>query len=177
MIFGLSTSSFTLVHVVLSLIGIASGLIVVFGMARSNRREGWTALFLATTALTSVTGFFFHTAKILPSHIVGVISLVVLALAIAGFYVFHLAGAWRWVYVVGAVTALYLDSFVAVVQAFLKVPSLHALAPKGSEPPLAVAQLGLLALFVAFGAVAVRRFHPKTRASALAMASVPTATG
>src|SRR5438552_13960372 len=120
MILGMSTSTFTLVHVVLSLVGIFAGLVVVFGMLGSKRLDGWTALFLATTVLTSVTGFFFPFDKILPSHIVGIISLVVLAIAILALYALHLAGAWRWIYVVSAVMALYLNVFVGVVQAFQK---------------------------------------------------------
>src|SRR3982074_1601900 len=117
MILGLSTSTFTLVHVALSLIGIVAGAIVLVGMFGAKRHEGWAALFLATTVLTSVTGFFFHSASFGPPHVVGVISLVVLAAAILALYVFHLAGFWRWVYIVGATTALYLNAFVGVVQA------------------------------------------------------------
>src|ERR1700693_6494520 len=102
MIFGMSTFSFTLVHVVLSLIGILAGVFVVFGMLSSKKLEGWTALFLATTVLTSVTGFFFPRDHILPSHIVGILSLVALAIAIFALYSRHLAGSWRWIYIVGA---------------------------------------------------------------------------
>src|SRR5712692_6852276 len=129
MILGMSTSTFTLVHVVLSLIGIFSGAIVLFGMFNSKTLNGWTALFLATTVLTSVTGFFFPRDHLLPSHIVGIISLVVLAAAILALYAYRLAGAWRRVYVAGAVAALYLNVFVAVVQAFLKLSVLKPLAP------------------------------------------------
>ena len=107
MILGMSISTFTLVHVVLSLVGIFAGLVVLFGMFSSKRLDGWTALFLATTVLTSVTGFPFPPDHVLPSHIVGVISLVVLAIAIFALYLRHLAGPWRWIYVVGAVVALY----------------------------------------------------------------------
>jgi hypothetical protein len=170
MILGLSTSAFTFLHVVLSLIGIASGLVVVLGMFRSSRLEGWTALFLTTTVLTSVTGFFFHSAKFGPAHVIGVISLVTLALAISGLYAFHLGGAWRWVYVTGAITALYLNCFVAVVQGFQKVPFLHAFAPKGNEPAFLVAQVVVLLLFIGFTVGAVRSFHPPRKAAALAMA-------
>src|SRR5437899_11136509 len=124
MILGMSTSTFTLVHVVLSLIGIFAGAIVLFGMFSSKRLNGWTAFFLAMTVLTSVTGFFFPRDHLLPSHIVGIISLVVLAVAIVALYAYRLARAWRWIYVAGAAVALYLNVFVAVVQAFLKVPFL-----------------------------------------------------
>jgi hypothetical protein len=162
----MSIPTFTLVHVVLSLAGIASGLVVLFGMFGSKSLEGWTALFLATTVLTSVTGFFFPADKVLPSHIVGVISLLFLAAAILALYVYHLAGSWRWIYVVGAVVALYLNVFVGVVQAFQKVPFLAALAPTQSEPPFVVAQSVVLVVFVVLAIVAVRSFRPPTDALA-----------
>jgi hypothetical protein len=159
MLLGMSTSSFTVVHVVLSLIGIFSGAIVLFGMFRSQSLNGWTALFLATTVLTSVTGFFFPRDHLLPSHIVGVISLVVLAVAILALYVYRLAGSWRWLYVAGAGVALYLNVFVGVVQAFQKLPFLKPLAPTQSEPPFLITQLVVLALFVVLTVVAAIRFH------------------
>ena len=167
MILGMSTSTFTLVHVVLSLVGIFAGLVVVFGMFGSKKLDGWTALFLATTVLTSVTGFFFPFDKILPSHIVGIISLVVLAFAILALYALHLAGPWRWIYVVSAMLALYLNVFVGVVQAFQKVPLLASLAPTQSEPPFLIAQAVVLVIFVVLGIAAVRSFHPPTDALAL----------
>jgi len=160
MILGMSIATFTLVHVVLSLVGIFAGLVVVFGMLGSKKLDGWTALFLATTVLTSVTGFFFPFDKILPSHIVGIISLVVLAGAILALYALHLAGPWRWIYVVSAVLALYLNVFVGVVQAFQKVPLLASLAPTQSEPPFLIAQAVVLVIFVVLGIAAVRSFHP-----------------
>ena len=159
MILGMSIATFTLVHVVLSLVGIFAGLVVVFGMLGSKRLDGWAALFLATTVLTSVTGFFFPFDKILPSHIVGIISLVVLGIAILALYALHLAGSWRWIYVVSAVLALYLNVFVGVVQAFQKLPLLASLAPTQSEPPFLITQLVVLALFVGLTIVAVIRFH------------------
>ena len=162
MILGLSTSSFTLVHVALSLIGILAGLVVVAGMLGAQRRPGWTALFLVTTVLTSVTGFFFPIAQLLPSHIVGVISLVVLAIALVARYVKRLAGASRWIYVLAAMLALYLNVFVLVAQAFQKLPFLAPLAPTQSEPPFLYTQLAVLALFVLLGLVAVFRFRPET---------------
>jgi hypothetical protein len=163
MILGMSTSTFTLVHVVLSLMGIFSGVIVLFGMFSSKRLNGWTALFLATTVLTSVTGFFFPRDHLLPSHIVGIISLVVLAVAILARYVYHLVGPWRRIYVVSAVLALYLNVFVGVVQAFLKVPFLNGLAPTQTEPPFLITQLVVLALFVMLTVVAAIRFHGESR--------------
>lgn len=164
MILGMSTSTFTLVHVVLSLVGIFTGLVVLFGMFGSKKLDGWTAVFLATTVLTSVTGFPFPRDHILPSHIVGIISLVVLAIAIFALYSRHLAGSWRWLYVVAAVVALYLNVFVAVFQAFLKVPTLNALAPRQSEPPFLVTQVFVLVIFIVLGIVAVRSFHPESDA-------------
>jgi len=169
MILGMSLATFTLVHVVLSLVGIFAGLVVVFGMLGSKRLDGWTALFLATTVLTSVTGFFFPFDKILPSHIVGIISLVVLAIAILALYALHLAGSWRWIYVVSAIVALYLNVFVGVVQAFQKVPLLASLAPTQSEPPFLIAQAVVLVIFVVLGIAAVRSFHPPTDALALSV--------
>ena len=166
MILGISTSTFTLVHVVLSLLGIFAGLVVLFGMFSSKRLNGWTALFLATTVLTSATGFFFPFDHLLPSHIVGLLSLVVLAVAILALYAYHLAGAWRWIYVAGTVVALYLNVFVGVVQAFQKVPPLSALAPTQSEPPFVIAQVVVLVIFIVLGVFAVRSFHPELNAPA-----------
>jgi hypothetical protein len=166
MILGMTTSTFTLVHMLLSLAGIGSGFIVVYGMLSGKRLDGWTAIFLATTVLTSLTGFLFPVEHILPSHVVGVISLVVLAVAILARYVLHLAGAWRWIYVVCAVLALYLNSFVAVVQSFMKVPALKALAPTQKEPPFLVAQLAVMALFIVLGTLAVKKFHVERVATA-----------
>jgi hypothetical protein len=160
MILGMSISTFTAAHVIVSLIGIAAGLIVLAGMLCAKRLPGWTALFLAATVATSVTGFLFPSPIFLPSHVVGIISLAVLALAILALYVFHLGGAWRWIYVVTAVPALYLNCFVGVVQAFQKIPAVHALAPTQSEPPFLIAQIAVLAIFVVAGFLAVKRFHP-----------------
>ena len=151
--------TFTLAHVVISLIGIGSGLVVSLGMLNGKRLDGWTGFFLATTVLTSATGFGFPFEHLLPAHIVGVISLVVLALAIFARYGRRLAGAWRRVYVIGAVVALYLNVFVLVVQLFRRVPALQALAPTQSEPPFAIAQLAVLALFIVLGVFATKRFR------------------
>ena len=154
-------TTFTIVHVVLSLAGIISGFVVVSGLIAAQRLDRWTLLFLATTAATSLTGFGFPFEHVLPSHVVGAISLLVLVVAIVARYGRHLVGAWRWMYVVGAVVALYLNVFVLIVQLFLKVPALKAIAPTQSEPPFVVAQLALLAVFIALGVVTVRRFHER----------------
>jgi hypothetical protein len=167
MILGMSTSAFTLFHVVVSLIGIVTGIIVAVTMLGSKTTNGWTAIFLATTALTSITGFLFPRDQVLPSHIVGAVSLLVLIIAIAALYGYRLARSWRWIYVVSALVALYLNVFVLVAQAFLKVAILNALAPTPSDPGFIVAQLIVLALFVVLGIRAVRRFHPEANASAL----------
>ena len=159
MILGMTLSTFTLVHVVISLIGIGSGLLVIYGLLIGKRLDGATAIFLASTVATSVTGFGFPFAHLLPSHKVGILSLMVLAVAIIARYVFHLAAAWRGIYVVCAVVALYLNVFVLVVQLFEKVPALRAMAPTQKEPPFLVAQLVVLALFVALTIIAAKRFR------------------
>jgi hypothetical protein len=158
MIFGMTT--YTLVHVVLSLVGILSGAIVLIGLLGARRLDGWTALFLATTVATSATGFGFPFVRLLPSHVIGIISLVVLAVAILALYVFRLAGAWRWIYVVSAMIAFYLNVFVLIFQAFLKVPSLQAMAPTQSEPPFLITQLAAMAVIVVLTIVAAIRFRP-----------------
>jgi hypothetical protein len=159
MMLGMSLETFTLVHVVISLIGIGSGLIVVFGMLNGKLLHGWNGLFLLTTVLTSVSGFGFPFDHLLPSHKVGIVSLVVLAIAIVARYAKNLAGGWRRTYVITAVIALYLNVFVLVVQSFLKVPALHALAPEGKEPPFLVAQLVVMAIFIGLGVGAAKKFR------------------
>lgn len=154
------------VHTWLSLIGLASGFVVLVGLIQSKPLNGWTALFLATTVLTSVTGFGLPADGILPSHIVGAISLVVLGVAILARSVYHLAGSWRWIYVVSAMTALYLNAFVGIVQLFRKVPALNAMAPTESEPPFAVAQGVLLVIAAVLTIWAARAFRPVAAASA-----------
>lgn len=153
---------FTLFHVVLSLIGIAAGLMVLRGLLASNALNGWTATFLATTAATSITGFLFPFHAVTPGIVLGVLSLIALAAAVAGRYGFHLAGPWRWVYAIGAVTALYFNVFVLIVQAFVKVPALHALAPTTppSGPAFGAVQGIVLVFFVVMGVLTVRRFRP-----------------
>jgi len=164
MIFGITT--FTLIHVVLSLVGIVTGLVVAGGLAAVRRLDGWTGLFLATTVLTNVTGFGFPFVTFLPSHAVGVISLVILPFVIAARYWKHLADAWRRVFVVGAVLALYLNVFVLVAQLFRRLPALIALAPTQKEPPFAVTQVAVLLLFVWLGRAADRGFGADSAARA-----------
>ena len=160
MILGMSVATFTLVHVVLSLVGIVAGLVAVVAMAGSRLLAGWTGLFLVTTILTSATGYLFPVDKVLPSHIVGAISLAALAVAVIALYRARLAGHWRWLYVVTATLSLYLNVFVLVVQAFLKIGALKALAPTQSEPPFLIAQGITLVVFLVIGFMALRRFHP-----------------
>lgn len=161
MILGMSTATYTLFHVLISLVGIGSGLLVVFGFLAGKRLDRLTAIFLTTTAVTSITGFGFPFEHLLPSHIVGILSLAILALAILARYVFHLAGSWRWIYVVGSATALYFNVFVLVVQSFQKVAALHALAPTQKESPFLVAQIATLLIFVTITVFATLRFHPE----------------
>jgi hypothetical protein len=166
MILGMSLSTFTLVHVLLSLVGIVSGLLVVYGMLLGKRFDGATAIFLVTTILTSVSGFLFPVEHLLPSHVIGIISLLALAVAIFARYPFHMAHAWRSIYVVCAVLALYLNVFVLVVQVFMKVPAAHALAPTQKEPPFLIVQLIVLAVFVVLGILAVKKFRLQPMTSA-----------
>jgi hypothetical protein len=161
-ILGISTDAFLAFHVIISLIGIASGLVVLYGLVNGQALSAWTAVFLATTILTSATGFPLPPFGFDPPRAVAILSLVLLALAVVAFYGFHLAAAWRWIYVVTAMMALYLNAFVAVIQAFGKLSFLQSLAPTQSEPPFVIAQLVVLAAFVALGFLAVRRFHPAT---------------
>ena len=165
MILGMSLSTFVTVHVIISLIAIGSGLVVMFGLLTSKSMPGLTAIFLLFTILTSATGFLIPpllSEKLLPSHMIGALSLVLLAIACIALYGMKLSGAWRWIYAVTALLSLYLNVFVLVIQGFLKVPALHALAP--GEPPggpvFAVVQLIVLVFFVIVIIGAVRRFRP-----------------
>jgi hypothetical protein len=160
-VLGMPLSTFTLLHVLISLAGIGSGLVVAYGLLTGQRLDRWTAFFLTTTILTSATGYLFPVEHILPSHIVGAISLVVLAIALVARYARHMEGAWRSVYVITAVIALYFNVFVLVAQLFLKIPALHALAPTQKEPPFGIAQLLVLAIFIAIGIFAVKNFRSK----------------
>src|ERR1700675_1232828 len=165
MILGMSLGTLTMVHVIISLIAIVSGILVLFGLLGSNRMPGLTAIFLLFTILTSATGFLIPpllTETLLPSHIIGLLSLVLLAVACIAVYGMQLSGAWRWIYVVTAMVSLYLNVFVLVIQSFLKVPALHALAPSvpPSEPPFAIVQGIVLLFFVIVIIGAVRRYRP-----------------
>jgi hypothetical protein len=151
----------TLVHVALSLAGIVAGFAVLWGLLTGRRLDRWTGVFLATTVLTSATGFLFPFERFLPSHAFGILSLILLGVAVAARYRYQLAGGWRPAYVVTALMAFYLNFFVLVVQSFLKVPALKTLAPTQSEAPFLAAQLITLVLFVAWGALALVRFHPR----------------
>lgn len=161
MILGLSTSTFTTVHVVFSLLAMFSGAIVVFGMMGAKRCEGWTTLFLLTTGATSVTGFLFRLSSFGPPQVIGVVSLVTLAVATVAIYGYHLEGAWRWTYAASAVLALYLDVLVGIAQAFDKLPVLRPLAPTKSEPPFLIVQIVVTVIFVVVGAIAMAKFHPR----------------
>jgi hypothetical protein len=157
MIFGITT--FTLIHVVVSLVGLFAGFVVAGGLAAGKRLDGWTGVFLVTTAATSITGFGFPVGAFLPSHAIGILSLVVLAAVIVARYVKHLVGAWRGIYVLGAVVALYLNVFVLLAQLFRRIPALIAAAPTQSEPPFLVTHLIVLALFVWVGRATVKGFR------------------
>jgi hypothetical protein len=168
MILGMSLATFVNVHVVISLIAIVAGLIVMFGMLGSHRKPGLTAIFLLLTILTNATGFLIPplvSDKLLPSHIIGALSLVLLAIACLALYAMKLRGAWRWIYVLTAMLSLYFNVFVLVIQSFLKVPFLHALAPSvpPSEPPFAAVQGLVLLFFIIVIVGAVRRFRPMPR--------------
>lgn len=158
MIFGMTIPVF--IHVVLSFVGIISGVAVLAQLLQSRVHANLTALFLASTVATSATGFLLPAARFLPSHAVGLLSLAVLAIAVFARYLRHSAGSWRWIYVVSAVISLYLNVFVLVAQAFLKIPALRALAPTQTEPPFQIAQAIVLALFILLGIGAVARFRP-----------------
>ena len=162
MVLGMSLANFTLLHVIISLIGIVTGLIVLSGLLGSKQMPVMTAIFLLATILTSATGFLFPFTQLLPSHMVGILSLVLLAIACIALYGMRLAGVWRPVYVVTAMISLYLNVFVLVIQSFLKVPALHALAPSvpPAGPVFAVVQGVVLVFFVLVIIGAWRRFRP-----------------
>jgi hypothetical protein len=172
MILGMSLATFTQFHVIISLIAIGSGLLAAVGMLSARRMPGTTALFLVMTVATSVTGFMFDTppeaprviGSLDPAKVIGLISLIVLALAIVALYGYKLAGAWRGTYVVCAAIALYLNCFVLVVQSFQKISFVHALAPTQKEPPFAIAQGVLLILFIGLGIAAFKKFRPMMQA-------------
>lgn len=160
MIIGLSIGTFTTLHVIISLLAIASGLVVLAAMLSSNRATGWTAFFLLTTVLTTVTGFMFPITAFTPALGTGIVSAVLLAVALLALYGKKLTLRWRWIYVVTAIAALYINVFVLIVQAFQKISFLSALAPTESEPPFLIAQAATLVIFIVLGAVAAIRFRP-----------------
>ncbi len=176
MILGMSLATFTQLHVIISLIAIVSGIAATLGMLGARRMPGTTLLFLSFTVLTSVTGFMFATpadaprviGSLDPAKLIGLISLILLALASLALYGYKLAGAWRGAYVVGAIIALYFNCFVLVVQSFQKNSFLHALAPTQKEPPFAVAQGVLLILFIGLGVAAFKKFRPLAQVPAAA---------
>jgi hypothetical protein len=153
-------AGFTLLHVVISLVGIFAGFVVLRGMLSSKPLDGWTGLFLTATVLTSVTGFFFPVHHFMPSHAIGILSLLILSVTIYALYGRRLGGSWRWIYVVTAMMAQYLNFFVLIVQSFMKVTPLHSLAPTQTEPSFKITQLVVLVLFVLLTAAAAIRFHP-----------------
>jgi hypothetical protein len=166
MILGMSLETFTILHVVIGLIAIVTGFVVVIGMIDGKRLPGWTALFLLTTVLTSLTGFLFPFGGITPGIIVGILSSVLLVVALFALYIRHLTHAWRWIYALTAIAALYLNVFVSIAQAFQKIPFIRALAPTQSEPSFLVAQGLALGIVTVLGIFAVMRFRPEMRVAA-----------
>lgn len=171
MMLGMSLATFTAVHVAISLVAIAAGFVVLFGLLAGKRRDGWTALFLATSALTSITGFMFPFEKVTRGIVLGIILLAVLAPTIPARYSFHLAGTWRSVYTIGATLALYLNFFALITQSFEKAPFLHQLAPTGTEAPFVATQLLVLIAFIVLGTLATKRFRRGAPPAAVAHAA------
>jgi hypothetical protein len=167
-------TTFTLIHTLISLVAITAGLVVAGGLIAGQRLDGWTGLFLVTTALTSITGFGFPFIRLLPSHVVGILSLILLVPVLLARYRKHLEGAWRGVYVVGSVLVLYLNVFVLVDQLFRRIPALIVLAPTHKEPPYLLTQLLVMALFAVLGVAAFRKFRPHALVSERGV-RVPTA--
>jgi hypothetical protein len=159
MVLGLSLSTFTFLHVLVSLVGIASGLVVILGLIAGKRLPRWTALFLATTALTSLSGFLFPFNGVTPGIVLGVLSLILLLVAVIALYRGRLAGAWRGTYVINATLALYFNFFVLIAQLFAKVPALKAIAPTQSAPAFGITQLIVMAIFVSLTVLAFKRFR------------------
>lgn len=160
----LDLHTYTVLHVIISLVAIAAGFIVLFGLLGSQRMESLTATFLITTILTNLTGFAFPFQRFLPSHAVGAISMVALLVACIALYQYRLAGSWRWIYVVSAVAALWFNVFVLIAQSFQKIAVLQPLAPTQSEPPFQIVQAIVLVAFIVLGWLAVRRYHPPAAA-------------
>jgi hypothetical protein len=161
MILGMSVGAFTILHVVITLVAIGSGLIVVGGMLASNSLPVTTALFLLTTALTSLTGFLFPIYGFTPALGVGIVACVILAVALFALYKEQLVGTWRWICVITVVVSLYLNVFVLVVQSFMNVSALNALAPMQTAPPFLVTQAAVLAIFILITLIAVIKFRPR----------------
>ncbi len=153
--------AFTIIHVAISLAAIASGFVVLFGMIANKSLKGWTVFFLTTTVATSVTGFGFPIKGMTPGLAFGIISLVILAPTIYALYGRHLAGGWRFIYVIGAAVAFYLNFVVLIVQSFQKVPALHALAPQQNEPPFLITQIVAMVVFLVLGFLAFKWFRPQ----------------
>jgi len=164
-ILGMSLSLFTQIHVAISVIAIAAGLVAVRGMLGSRVLRAVTALFLGTTLLTSLTGFLFPIHGVTPGIVIGILSVILLLAAVLALYSFHLTGAWRWIYVVCSIIALWFNVFIFIVQSFEKIPAFHALAPTQTEAPFKIAQILALAIFVLLGMFAVRKFHPAPAAA------------
>lgn len=158
MILGMSLAAFTVLHLIISMIAIGLGFIVAGGLLASNRMPGWTLWFLVLTILTSATGFLFPFTKILPSHVVAIISLVLLAVAVYALYGKGLSGVWRTIYVVTAMLALWFNVFVLIAQSFQKVALLNVYAPTGAEPPFAITQGIVLVFFIGLIILGTRRF-------------------
>src|SRR5216117_2048788 len=154
---------YTIIHTLISLVAIVTGIVVVFGMLAGNRLEGWTKWFLITAVATTITGFFFPLHGFTPAIGLGIISLPFLALTIFARYPKRFAGPWRWIYVIGAVICLYFNLFVLVVQSFKKVPALHAIAPTQTESPFKLTQLAVLIVSILLAIIATIRFHPEPR--------------
>jgi hypothetical protein len=160
MILGLSLEQFTYLHVFLSLVGIAAGIFIVFGLLTSRKLPILSALFLVTTAATSLTGFLFPFKGVTPGIILGILSLIVLILAIVALYVGKLAGAWRGTYVISACVAFYFNFFVLIAQSFAKVPALHAIAPTQASPAFGITQLAVLVIFILLTVRSFKKFRP-----------------
>jgi hypothetical protein len=166
MILGMSIGAYIILHVIISLIGIGTGFIVLYGLINGKLLSPWNTIFLVTTILTSLTGFAFPNTKVTPGIILGILSVIVLAIALVALYVFHLKGSWRRTYAITAMIALYFNVFVLIAQTFEHVPTFHALAPTGTETPFKVAQLLLLVLFAVLISAAAKKFRNPTLASA-----------
>lgn len=160
MIVGMSIAASVTLHTLVSVLALLAGLVVAGGMLGAGTLPGWTAFFLATTLLTDVTGFLLPADRILPSHVTGVVSMVAVVAAAVALYGGKLRGRWRATYVAGAMVAAWLNAFVLLAQLFVKVPAMREIAPTQSAPAFALSQLLILALFVALGTRAMRRFRP-----------------